>query len=99
VRHAATSLQIAEAPKAAALKGVEVRIMISERGSGQVVPYWAAYRYMQEIAAAGARVLLYRGGCLHAKTLSIESEICSIGSANNRYSELQHQLRAKRSRL
>jgi cardiolipin synthase len=73
---------IAEALKAAALKGVDVRIMLSERGSGQVVPYWAAKTYMAEIAASGARIFLYREGYLHAKTISIDSEICSIGSAN-----------------
>lgn len=75
-------VSIAEALKAAALAGVDVRIMISERGTGQVVPYWAANTYMAEIAKAGARIFLYRGGYLHAKTLSIDSRICSIGSAN-----------------
>ena len=32
--------------------------------------------------AAGVRVFLYEKGYLHAKTISIDSEICSIGSAN-----------------
>lgn len=32
--------------------------------------------------ATGARVFLYEKGYLHAKTISIDSEICSIGSAN-----------------
>jgi cardiolipin synthase A/B len=31
---------------------------------------------------AGVRVFLYEKGYLHAKTISIDSEICSIGSAN-----------------
>ena len=33
------------------------------------------------MATAGVKVHLYRG-YLHAKTLSIDGEICSIGSAN-----------------
>jgi cardiolipin synthase len=31
---------------------------------------------------AGVRVFLYEKGYLHAKTISIDSETCSIGSAN-----------------
>ena len=56
--------------------------MLSRKGMGQVVPYWAAYTYMAEIAAAGGKIFLYRDGYLHSKTISIDSEICSIGSAN-----------------
>src|SRR5919106_6937501 len=38
---------------------------------------------MANVASAGVRVFLYDGGgYLHAKTISIDSEICSIGSAN-----------------
>lgn len=73
---------IAEALKAAALGGIDVRIMLSERGVGQFVPYWAANTYIAEVAEAGARVFLYRPGYLHAKTISIDGEVCSIGSAN-----------------
>lgn len=73
---------IAEALKAAALSGVEVRIMLSERGTNQFVPYWAANTYAAEVAAAGAQIFLYRPGYLHAKTISIDGEVCSIGSAN-----------------
>nr|WP_254368146.1 cardiolipin synthase [Paracoccus sp. Z118] len=75
-------VSIAEALKAAALAGIDVRIMISERGTGQYIPYWAAHTYMEDIAASGAQVLLYRSGYLHAKILSIDGEIVSIGSAN-----------------
>jgi cardiolipin synthase len=73
---------ISEALKAAALAGIDVQVMISERGVGQVVPYWAGNTYADEVAAAGVKVYLYRGGYLHAKTISIDGEICSIGSAN-----------------
>ncbi|MFP4538337.1 MAG: phospholipase D-like domain-containing protein [Dichotomicrobium sp.] len=37
---------------------------------------------MAEVADAGIRVFLYEAGYLHGKTISIDSEICSIGSAN-----------------
>lgn len=73
---------ISEALKAAALSGVDVRVMISERGTNQYVPYWAANTYMEEIAASGATVLLYQPGYLHAKTVITDGVICSVGSAN-----------------
>src|ERR671917_259991 len=74
---------IAEALKSAALSGVEVDVMASDRGEGlNQAPYWAANTYLAEVAAAGVRVHLYEQGYLHAKTLSIDGEVCSIGSAN-----------------
>lgn len=74
---------IAEALRAAALAGVAVDVMVSDRGEGlNQTPYWAANTYLAEVVAAGARVHMYGGGYLHAKTLSIDGEVCSIGSAN-----------------
>jgi cardiolipin synthase len=74
---------IAEALRAAALAGVAVEVMVSDRGEGlNQTPYWAANTYLAEVAAAGAQVHMYGKGYLHAKTLSIDGEVCSIGSAN-----------------
>lgn len=73
---------MAEAIKAAALSGIDVRIMLSERGLNQFVPYWAANTYIAQVVAAGAKVYMYRRGYLHAKTISVDSKACSIGSAN-----------------
>jgi cardiolipin synthase len=74
---------IAEALKSAALSGVRVQVMVSARGDGpNQAPYWAANTYMAEVAAAGVEVYLYEAGYLHAKTISIDGEVCSIGSAN-----------------
>ena len=73
---------IAEALKTAALQGVDVRIMISERGTGQHLPYWAANTYLADIARSGATILLYRTGYLHAKIAAMDGRVCTIGSAN-----------------
>jgi cardiolipin synthase A/B len=73
---------IAEALRAAALSGVDVKVMVSARPSGNRLPDWAGNTYIDEIVAAGVRVFLYEKGYLHAKTISIDSDICSIGSAN-----------------
>jgi cardiolipin synthase len=73
---------IAEALKAAALAGIEVKIMLAPRGAGNQMPYWAAHTYIKEMAEAGVRIFFYQNGYFHPKTLTIDTEICSIGSAN-----------------
>jgi cardiolipin synthase A/B len=73
---------LAEALSTAALSGVDVKLMVSARPSGNRLPDWAGNTYINDIVTAGVRVFLYEKGYLHAKTISIDSEICSIGSAN-----------------
>jgi cardiolipin synthase A/B len=73
---------IAEALRSAALSGIDVRVMISARPSGNPLPAWAGNTFMADVVQAGVRVFLYEKGYLHAKTISIDGEICSIGSAN-----------------
>jgi cardiolipin synthase A/B len=73
---------LAEALRTAALSGVDVKLMVSARPSGNRLPDWAGNTYIEEIVSSGVRVFLYEKGYLHAKTISIDSEICSIGSAN-----------------
>jgi cardiolipin synthase len=73
---------LTEALSTAAMSGVDVKVMVSARPSGNALPDWAGNTYMAEIVASGVRVFLYEKGYLHAKTISIDSEICSIGSTN-----------------
>lgn len=73
---------IAEALKTAALAGIDVRVMVSKRGFGNWIPYWAANTFFREVAEAGVRVFLYDQGYLHSKIAITDGEICSIGTAN-----------------
>jgi cardiolipin synthase A/B len=73
---------IAEALTSAALSGIDVKLMLSARPSGNRLPDWAGNTYLADLVDAGVRVFLYEKGYLHAKTISIDAEICSIGSAN-----------------
>lgn len=73
---------ITEALKAAALSGVDVRIMCAPRGTTYAIPYWAANTYFEELAEAGVKIYLYQKGYFHPKTVNIDSAICSIGTAN-----------------
>jgi cardiolipin synthase len=73
---------IMEALKAAALAGVDVRLMFTPRGSTYQIPYRAAHTYFREVVEAGAKVYLYEAGYFHPKTLNIDNAVITIGTAN-----------------
>ena len=73
---------ISEALRAAALAGVDVRLMFTPRGGTYQIPYRAARTYFAEVAEAGARVYLYRDGYFHPKTLNVDNAVVAIGTAN-----------------
>jgi cardiolipin synthase len=71
-----------EALANAARSGVDVKVMIAADGPGGSFPYWAGFTYAANVARAGVKVYFYMKGYLHAKTIAVDSAICSIGSAN-----------------
>ena len=73
---------VAEAMKTAALAGLDVRVMIAPRGAEFSPAYRAGMTYADDMARAGVQVLLYQGAYFHAKTVCVDSILCSIGSAN-----------------
>jgi cardiolipin synthase A/B len=74
---------LSEALKASALSGVDVQVMLGDVGAGLHLPYWAGNTYIADVASAGVKFFLYRRDrYFHPKTISIDSEVCSIGSAN-----------------
>jgi cardiolipin synthase A/B len=73
---------LVEALRAAALSGVDIKVMLTARASGDPVPGWAGNTFILDVVNAGVRVFLYEKGYLHAKTISVDSEVCSIGSTN-----------------
>jgi cardiolipin synthase len=73
---------VAEAMKTAALAGLDVRVMIAPGGAEFSPAYRAGLTYAADMARAGVQVLLYRGAYFHAKTVCVDSILCSIGSAN-----------------
>ena len=72
---------ILECLKTAALSGVDVRVMIPCMPDHMFV-YWATYHYVGNLLNAGAKIYIYDNGFLHAKTLCVDGEVASIGSAN-----------------
>ncbi len=72
---------ILESLKAAALSGVDVRIMIPDRPD-HVFVYWATYHNVGSLLSSGVKIYTYSKGFMHAKTITVDDEICCIGSAN-----------------
>lgn len=72
---------ILESLKTAVLSGVDVRIMIPCMPDHMFV-YWATYSYIGILLNIGAKIYIYDNGFLHAKTLCVDGEVASIGSAN-----------------
>ena len=87
---------ISDALKLAALSGVDVRIMIPGKGDHPFV-YWANLFYAGDLLDFGVKIYHYdRNAFLHAKTLVIDDEICSVGTANmdTRSFELNFEINA-----
>jgi cardiolipin synthase len=51
--------------------------------------YWATYFHAADLVKAGAKVYTYENGFVHSKTLIIDGEYASVGSANLDYRSLQ----------
>lgn len=75
------SKTILNALRVAAHSGVDVRIMIPCMPDHMFV-YWATFSYVGVLLNAGAKIYVYDNGFLHAKTLCVDGEVVSIGSAN-----------------
>lgn len=72
---------ILEALKIALLSGIDVRIMIPNKPD-HIFIHWATLAYVGELIAYGANVFIYENGFLHAKTIVVDDNICSVGSCN-----------------
>ena len=79
----------------AALRGVDVRILVPRRSDSLVVTA-AARSYYDGVLAAGARVYEYQPTMIHAKTLVVDDFFSSVGTVNmdNRSFRLNFEITA-----
>ena len=67
--------------KAAAIRGVDVRVMMSEKSDVPLVQY-ASKSFIKEMLKAGVKVYFYTKGFLHSKLMIFDDSLTLIGSAN-----------------
>lgn len=73
---------LADALQAAAIRGLDVRLMISKRSDLPLVQM-ASRSYVREMLEQGVRVYFYTGGFLHSKMTVVDGELSIMGSANS----------------
>ncbi len=67
--------------QAAALRGVDVRIMLPKKPDHWAV-YLASFSYMRDLIPHGVKVYRYTKGFLHEKAILVDDRWASIGTAN-----------------
>ena len=72
---------IISALQLAALRGVDVRLIIPDEPDGPMVGM-ANWAFTKELLPAGVKVYRYQGGFMHQKVLLMDDDIAGIGTAN-----------------
>lgn len=72
---------IVAALQLAALRGVDVRVIIPDEPDGPVVAM-ANWSFTQELLASGIKVYRYQGGFMHQKVLLMDDQLAGVGTAN-----------------
>ncbi len=67
--------------QSAALRGVDVRILIPNEPD-HVLVYFAAYSYLDDTIPVGVKVYKYNDGFLHSKVVLVDDEFSVVGTAN-----------------
>jgi len=65
----------------AALRGVDVRVIIPDQPDGPIVAM-ANWSYTKELLPAGVQVYRYQGGFMHQKVLLMDNHTSGVGTAN-----------------
>ena len=70
-----------DALQAAAIRGVDVRVMMSKRSDVPLVQK-ASFSYIKDMLKAGVKIYMYYKGFLHSKMIVFDGSLTLIGSAN-----------------
>jgi cardiolipin synthase len=81
--------------QAAAIRGVDVRVLIPERPDHLMV-WLSAFSYYEQSIPYGVRIFRYHRGFLHQKVMLIDSRLAAVGTANldNRSFRLNFEITA-----
>jgi cardiolipin synthase len=72
---------VMKALQLAAMRGVDIRIMLPEKGDHKLV-YLAGFACLKELDVPGIRVFRYLDGFLHQKVFLVDDTLAGVGTAN-----------------
>lgn len=77
----------------AALRGVDVRILVPEKSDGTMVNL-SGWSFVEDLARSGIRFYRHQPGFMHQKVMLVDDESCTVGTANfdNRSFRLNFEL-------
>jgi cardiolipin synthase len=86
---------IVQSLQLAALRGVDVRILIPEKSDSALVTL-AGYSFFDEVGSTGVSFYRYQDGFLHGKVMLIDDSVATVGTANfdNRSFRLNFEITA-----
>ncbi|MCM1028982.1 MAG: cardiolipin synthase [Pseudoflavonifractor sp.] len=73
----------------AALARIDVRVMMPRRSDSSILTF-ASRSYIKECLRAGIKFYFYTAGMLHAKTVAVDDDFASVGSANIDFRSFEH---------
>lgn len=73
--------QVMCALQLAALRGVDVRVMLPQKPDHLLV-YLSGFSYIEEAEPAGVKIYRYQPGFLHQKVMLVDDELAGVGTAN-----------------
>ncbi|MEP4466880.1 phospholipase D-like domain-containing protein, partial [Marinobacter alexandrii] len=87
--------QIMNALQLAALRGVDVRILIPEKSDSKLIGL-AAYSYLVQASKSGVGIYRYQPGFMHQKVVLVDDRYAAVGTANldNRSMRLNFEITA-----
>ncbi|MFO7600996.1 MAG: cardiolipin synthase [Candidatus Desulfacyla sp.] len=72
---------IVSALQLAALRGVDVRLVLPEKADHLLV-YLSSFSYIEEVEKTGVKIYRYQPGFLHHKVMLVDDELAAVGTAN-----------------
>ncbi|TCK01584.1 cardiolipin synthase [Volucribacter psittacicida] len=72
---------IVEALRIAALRGVEVNLIIPKRNDSVMVK-WASRSFFDELLSVGVKIYQFEKGLLHTKSMLIDNKLALVGTVN-----------------
>jgi cardiolipin synthase len=73
--------QFISALQLAALRGVDVRILIPDKSDNRMVQL-STWSYLKELDEVGVKMWRYTKGFAHQKIVVVDDEYCTVGTAN-----------------